>query len=395
MFHRLKPPAADFAAEMLATVLKLGGKNAYRDTVNALWERQPVYSDLDIRLSLPPFVDPDLQERPLVERIFQAFCRAKQDQSQYPSFLLPAGGWKKVLDTGFAYLQDAYEHQDVDRFHYFLANFGAWSEQTGIEESWAFRKVAASGRKQTHYEQRVMGQLIHWWKTFESDGRDLAALTIPRIGNQGGTLVDGHLIAPNCIYSDFYARLLANFVSGPRPLIAELGGGYGRLFYFLTRQLPDLAYIGVDLPEILCCASYYLMLAFPDKRFLLYGEADVTTDSLAAYDVVLQPSFQISQLPDRSCDLFINENSLGVIPPDASRYYVQEMCRAAEAIWHRNHEVRRNPFEDGSTSLINCEYPIDREQFDQVVRFCDVERLLGHTLAISKNDMYWYYFRRK
>ena len=110
---------------------------------------------------------------------------------------------------------------------------------------------------------------------------------------------------------------------------------------------------------------------------------------------MLLPSFEIKKVPDRSCDLFINENSLGVMPPAACRYYVHEMCRTAKAIWHRNHEVRRNPFEDGSTSLVNGEYPIDREQFDQVVRYCDIERLMAHTLSTSKNDMYWYYFRRK
>ena len=65
-----------------------------------------------------------------------------------------------------------------------------------------------------------------------------------------------------------------------RPVIAELGGGYGRLFYFLSQHFSEFTYIGIDLPEILCCASYYLMLAFPDKRFLLYGEAEVTPQSL-------------------------------------------------------------------------------------------------------------------
>jgi putative sugar O-methyltransferase len=395
MFNRIKPVAADLAADLLALLLRAGGERAYRDAVNALWERQPVYSKLDIRMSLPEPVAPDPSELPLVKRIFEAFRRAKRDQEQQSSFLLPAGGWKRVIDSAYAHLIEGCEQNDIGRFHYFLANFGSWQQQTGIEESWAFHKVAASERKRAHYEQQIVGQLIHWWTTFESDGRDLSALRMPNYGNQAGARVDGHLMTPNAIYSDFYARLLAGLVNSTRPLIAELGGGYGRLMYFLSRHIGDFVYVGLDLPETLCCAAYYLMKAFPEKRTLLYGEADMNGARISEYDLVLLPSFEIERLADRSVELFLNENSLGVMPPEAARYYVTQMCRTAETIWHRNHEVRRNRFENGCASLIKREYPIDRGQFTQVLRYCDIERLIGQTLATSKNDMYWYYFKRR
>ena len=395
MLNRWKRPAADFAADLLAWGLKAGGTHAYRDVVNALWERQPVYAEFDIQLVLPQPVAPDPAERPVVERILAAYRRAKLAQARQTPRFQPAGGWKKVVESAYVDLIEGGTQGDLPRFHHFLANFGAWDQQTGIEESQVFRKVAASARKRTHFEQRVMGQLLHWWKTFESDGRDLSALSLPRFGNQGGVLVDGQLIVPNAIFSEFYGRLLAGFVATPRPIVAELGGGYGRLFYFLAQHLPAFTYLGIDLPEILCCASYFLMLAFPEKRFLLFGEGDLAETSWQEFDFVLLPAWEIGKLPGRSIELFINENSLGVMPPDACQFYVREMCRTAEAIWHRNHEVRRNPFEDGTYSLVNREYPIDREQFRQIVRYGDIERFVGQTLATSKNDMYWYYFQRK
>jgi hypothetical protein len=394
MLSRIKPAMADLAANLLALLLKVGGPNTYRDAVNALWERQPIFAAWNIELYLPEHVAPDPAELPIVNRIFRAYQRAKHDQARQPSYFLPSGGWKKVLESGYAPLIKALERNDVTPLHYFLANFGVWQQQTGIEESWSFHRVAASGRKQAHYEQGVVGQLIHWWKTFESDGRSVSALAMPRFGNQAGALVDGQLITPSSVYSDFYARLLAGFVGSPHPVIAELGGGYGRLLYFLSRHFPAFKYVDIDLPEILCCASYYLMMSFPEKRVLLYGEADVTAESLAEYDLIFLPSFEINKLPDRSVDLFVNENSLGVIPPAAARYFVTEMCRTAEAIWHRNHEVRRNRFDDGSLSLLNREYPFDPEHFEQFIRYCDIERLTRQTLSADKNDMYWYYLRR-
>jgi putative sugar O-methyltransferase len=390
-FDRIKAPLADLAA----VLLRFGGPNAYRDVVNALWERQPVFDKFDIKLCVSDHVSPDASERPLVERIFSAYRQAKLDQAKQDPIFLPSGGWKNVLDSAYAYLIEGFENNDLDRFHYFLANFGAWEKQTGIGESWVFSRLKASDRKRKHFEQHKMAQLIQWWETFESNGRSLSALTIPRFGNQGGALVDGHSILPESIFSEINARLLAGFVDQARPVIGELGGGFGRLCYFLKQQIPESTYVEFDLPELLCCASYYLMMSFPEKRFLLYGEGELTRESLSEYDFVLRPSFEIDRLHDSSIDLFINENSLGMVPPDACRLFVKEICRSAKAFWHRNHEVRRNPIEEGTTTLVNREYPVDRDLFREVVRYCDVARLVGHDRSRIKSDMYWYYFRRK
>jgi hypothetical protein len=137
------------------------------------------------------------------------------------------------------------------------------------------------------------------------------------------------------------------------------------------------------------------MMSFPEKRFLLYGEGDLTPESLAEFDFILRPSFEITRIQDQSFDLFVNENSLGIMPPDACRLFVKEICRTTMAFWHRNHEVRRNPIDDGTTTLINREYPVDREQFHEVMRYCDVARLVGHDRKKIDSDMYCYYFRRK
>ena len=396
LFDKIKAPAVDRASDLLAILLRLGGPNAYRDLVNALWERQPVFSKFDIKLCVPSQVSPDPAERPLVERIFAAFQRAKLDQTKCDPVFLPSGSWKNVLDVSYAPLMESLEKNDIERFHYFLANFGAWEQPTGIGESWTFRKFEASERKKRHFEQWTMAQLLQWWETFESNGRSLSALTLPRFGNQGGVLVDGHQVLPFSVFSEFYGRLLAGFVAQERPVIGELGGGFGRLCHFLARNFPGMTYVAFDLPECMCCATYFLMMSFPEKRFLLYGEGELTPESLSEYDFILRPSFEITRLHDKSVDLFINENSLGIMPPSACKLFVKEICRSAKAFWHRNHEVRRNQFDDGTTSLVNQEYPIDRDRFCEVMRYCDVARLVGYDRSTTiKNDMYWYFFRRK
>ncbi len=395
LLDRIRATGADGASWLLALLLRLWGKSAYRNLVNALWERQPAFSKHDIKLCVYDQVEPDAGERPLIERIFAAYRQAKQDQTKQDAMFLPGGGWKNVTESVYAPLVEGFQNDDIERFHFFLANFGAWDRPTGIGESWIFSKLQASGRKTRHFEQHTMAQLIQWWETFESNGRSLAELTMPRFGNQGGAMVNDHLILPFSVYSEFYARLLAGLVSTDRPVFGELGSGFGRLCYFLTRQFSKCTYVAFDLPECLCCAMYYLMSSFPDKRFLLYGEGELTASSLGEYDFILRPSFELSKLDDTSVDLFINENSLGMVPPETCRFFVNEICRVSKAFWHRNHEVRRNPFEDGTQSLVNCEYPVDRDSFREVMRYCDIAQLIGHDLATTQYDMYWYYFERK
>ena len=390
--QRFEETMASGAADVLAFLLRLPGKRAYRYMMRALKERQPPAVETRIELVAPNHVDPDPSERPLVERIFESYKRAKRDQTKRDSVFLPIGGWKNVVDRAYASLITSWESNDIDRFHFFLANFGAWHEPTGITEAHKLRSYRHRKQQRLYFEQRVMAEQIAWWQLFESQGRELSALSMPRYGNQSGAMVDGHFVSTDSVASDIDARLLSGICDGKCPRIGELGGGFGRLVYFFSRYTPDFTYIGFDLPECLCCASYYLMHVFPTKRFLLYGESELTPDALEEHDFVMSPSFEIAKLGDEAVDLFLNENSLGMMSPDACTLFVREICRTAKEFWHRNHEARRNPFPDGSTTLINREYPIDGEKFSEVVRYCDIRRFIGPEGWTLENDMFWYYY---
>ena len=368
LVHRVEETLAGGVADVLAFLLRLPGKRAYRYLLRALKERQPASVEVAIQLVAPDHVTPDPAHRALVERIFAAYSQAKRDQADHDPVFLPWGGWRNVIDGAYSSLKTAWESNDLERFHFFLANFGAWHEATGITESHKLRSYRTDKQRRLHFERRVMADLISWWQLFECQGRDLSALSLPRFGNQSGALVDGHFVSTDSVASDIDARLLAGMARGPRPVIGELGGGFGRLLYFLSRHVPEFTYIGLDLPECLSCASFYLMQVFPEKRFLLYGEGEVTPASLPEYDFVLLPSCDITRLWDSSVDLFLNENSLGLMTPAACKLFVREMCRITKAFWHRNHEVRRNRFADGTTSLVNHEYPIARDRFAEIVR---------------------------
>jgi len=65
--------------------------------------------------------------------------------------------------------------------------------------------------------------------------------------------------------------------------------------------------VDFDLPDNLIIASYYLSLAFPDRRILLYYSPDLVLDEelLRNYDAIMMPNFMLPKLPDRAVDLLI------------------------------------------------------------------------------------------
>ena len=119
MLDVAKRTVADVAAGTLATCLRAVGPNAYRDMVNALWERQPVYTKTDVQLYLPERQQPNPQERPVVERIFAAF----QAANKAPNKVFGMAG---ILDTGRykAFLAEALDVSPEDIHAMLLGGHG-------------------------------------------------------------------------------------------------------------------------------------------------------------------------------------------------------------------------------------------------------------------------------
>lgn len=397
----LRRTAAQRVARALSRVLGVGGHDFYRVVIDGLWSRGPLDGTptdavpLEVTLYYPGYVEPSTSERPLVERILRAYARAKADQAKADPLFRPSSSWQGVIDGAFAPLVESLATGDLARFHHFLANFRSWATTTGMEPSQQICECARDLRLRAHFEQQVAAPILRWWLRAESDGRDLSALEMPRVGNQCGVLARGALVSPSSVFCDVYGRLLAGFLSRHRPVVAELGAGFGKLFYFLARHLDAYCYVDLDLPEALCCASYFLLQALPGKRFLLYGEGPLTPKALEVHDVILWPSFEIGCLADRSVDLFVNENSLGVMTASSCRGFVGEICRVADSFYHRNAESSRTRFADGTTSLVNAEYPVPHAEFDRVVRYCDISRAMSGGRLNFDTDMYWYYYRRR
>ncbi len=104
-----------------------------------------------------------------------------------------------------------------------------------------------------------------------------------------------------------------------------MGGGFGRMAYYLLRDRPGTRYVGFDLSENVALASYYLMRALPSLRFLCYGEKAITRESMAEADVVMLPRFALNVIPARSVDLTFTSHEESELSTDELGHYIREI----------------------------------------------------------------------
>lgn len=393
----IKRNAGERIINLFAFVLSLGGRRVYDYITHGLITRQvftATNATLKVEIHSPDYIKPDSSELEVITRIFNAYKKAKEDQKGKSRIFSPSSLWKDQLDKAYSPLLQGLEKDDIKPFHFFLSNFGSWKIPTGIENSGIIHSHASNQNSINYFENKMMAPLVQWWINNESQGRGLELLAHPKFGNQCGAYVNGHFITIGSFFSDIYSRLITEFIKTKRPIISEIGGGYGKLFYFLSRKISKFCYLDFDLPESLACASYFLLKAHPNKRFLLYGEGALSEEIMHEYDFIMLPSFEISKIPENSTDIFINTTSLGEMEPGTAQFFIGEICRSAKIFFHANHEYVRNYFKGGSASLLNNEYPIPSNQFELVVRYPDICHNIFQGTFDYNSDIFWYFYRK-
>ena len=117
--------------------------------------------------------------------------------------------------------------------------------------------------------------------------------------------------------------------------VIELGGGYGRMGWFLLSVVPGVRYVAVDIPPALAVAQAYLTSLFPDlpaarfRRGIDGLEAAVQGSRLA----FITPN-QLEALAPLEANLFINISSLHEMRPEQIAQYLGLVDRHTKGVFY-------------------------------------------------------------
>tara|TARA_B100000575_G_scaffold293561_1_gene305415 strand:- start:1931 stop:3139 length:1209 start_codon:yes stop_codon:yes gene_type:complete len=351
-----------------------------------------------IKIHAPLKIEPSQNqfEKDLVQRIFSSYKAMKNNQKKFPEYL-PSSLWQDQLDNAYNDLQESVLENNIYLFHKFLTNFGTSDKYTGIEHTSLMKNAAKNPFTNILVKNIYLNKKLIFWKWFYNNKKNIRELSYPRHGNQCGAFIENEFIGIGSFFMEINSNIIKNLIDDiNKPVICELGAGYGKLAYFLLRNQSDFCYLDFDLPELICVASYYLQLSFPDKKIFLYGENEFNQSQIGKYDFIFMPSFEFSKSKENSFDIFLNQNSLGEMNRNNATNLIKNACNATKKyFFHLNHNNYHNHFEDNSLSLLSDEYPINSEDFKLIFRYPDLGHLIHDGSVDKYQDVFLYLYEKR
>ena len=301
------------------------------------------------------------------EQILTRICNAYDFQTKLikNSTVLykPGNEWLPIYELCMKDIMSALKARDIDLLKEQYANF--------------FRKKFSTGLHGLHFEmderyfkpERInendinvyVNLILHNFNLFLNcnPNVDFKKLVRKNIGNPYGYHVDGTFIIAGAEYHYHYANQIKKILQGNnKSVVMELGGGFGGTAYYLLRDFEGITYKCYDLPENAALQAFYLLTAFPEKKFLLSGEPleDIK------YDGMIFSNCEIEDLETDSVDLSFNSYSLAEMEKEAIFNYINIICRTTSKYFnHINHSL----FCKFSSDL----FPINYNKFELTYRF--------------------------
>lgn len=290
-----------------------------------------------------PRLGEDQDDLEVLKRIIAAYKRTKTVQKDTDAAFNVSNEWLPIYERHLGPVMDALHTENIPELRRMYQNFYRDPCSTGLVGlPIKIPNLFSGGHIKKRYREYIMCDVLHryeLWKKRTENKYTPSVLSGPLVGNPYGYTIDGVFIRGGSDYQHYYAYAIAQLLNfKQKNVVAELGGGFGGLAYYLVRDNPHLTYVDFDLPEGTALASYYLMRSLPHVSIRLYGEIDLSTAALAAPGVVMMPSFEIMRMPAKSAAVSFNSYSLAEMSPETVSVYIDQLTRITSGYFlHVNH----------------------------------------------------------
>lgn len=218
-----------------------------------------------VRIHIAKINQIDKTDIPLAKRIFHSYKLIKSEQTKKSKFYKPASLWQSHINNDFSYLLESHKNDDLEKFLFFLQNFGNWNKYLGIENQDLIQKYSKNIFLKNFLSREIFGGQLDLWNFFNKNC-DYKDLEMPMYGNQIGAFIGKNFVVIGSFLNQIYAQNLSNYLNNEKNTIIELGGGYGKFAFYILKNTKNFTYIDFDIPETLTLGSYYLSKCFPNKK---------------------------------------------------------------------------------------------------------------------------------
>jgi putative sugar O-methyltransferase len=167
-----------------------------------------------------------------------------------------------------------------------------------------------------------------------------------------------------------------------RPIVAEIGGGYGGFAAKIMKVRPVAKVIIFDLPESGAFQNLYLSMLFPDKKILSYcdieGDLSVFIQE-TDFDALLLPGWKMDTLEDGILDMAVSLRAFMEFNLTIVENYIRNLERIlrVEGLFYLSSRIEKHstgeknilkkyPF-DGHWSAVQSNTAFDQTQLHELV----------------------------
>jgi putative sugar O-methyltransferase len=266
----------------------------------------------------------------LLQRICRAYSLATERQQGAATKYAPTAWWQEHRDLTLGPVIRALRSNDIDSLQVMYRNFFRDDCSTGLVPVQRMKNgFLGDDATDFHRSLYLIDALyrLDYWKEQTDCRYGLRDLAGPTIGNPFGVMLEGTLVRVGSEYQHYCAERIASLLPPGSASVAEIGGGFGGMAYYLLRGRPMTTYIDFDVPESIALTSYYLLKAFPQLKIVLYGEVELTAKTIAQADVLLLPVFELLTLPAGTVDLCFSSHAISDLSPALMVEYLNDIVR--------------------------------------------------------------------
>jgi hypothetical protein len=310
--------------------------------------------------------------------LFDSYKEQKNHEKDLNKDFRPSLMWSRMINSNYSELINSYEKNDFSKFVNFLDRFGHSKKYLGITFNILISKYFGFLKK-TYIKKNMLDNSFKKWSFF-TNNKDYKSLSTPRFGNlDGGYINDDIFVSYTSFFNEIYSSVLKNLISDkPNPVIGEIGPGYGEQAYFILKD-KTANYIAFDLPETLTLSSFYLMNTFKSKKTLLYGERDFSNEVIKD-----------------NIDLMVNKHSLGEMPPNTVKNYVDKIKKTSKLVFHINQSYYKRVFDKNSYNLLSHEYGFDNDSnFELIIKYLDFCHFNYDNFQNFNMDLFFHIYKKK
>lgn len=293
--------------------------------------RQDIRYDLSaVTQGFRAHAHPSNSDAALLQRICNAYSLAAERQHSAHMKYAPTAWWQEHRNLVLGPVVQALRSHDIDALQAMYRNFFRDDCATGLVPVQRMKggylgEVISDFHRRLYLFDALFR--LDYWKA-QTDGRyGLRDLAGPPVGNPFGVILEDTLVRTGSEYQHYCAHRIAGLLPKGTATVAEIGGGYGGMAYYLLRDRPATTYIDFDVPESIALTSYYLLKAFPQRKIVLYGEAELTAETISQADILLLPVSEIAELPSGTVDLSFSSHAISDLSPALMAEYLNDIAR--------------------------------------------------------------------